>query len=72
MLTISEPISRESQDKRATTEKPENPPEYSDENSPREKNDEPYIPTGTRATKRFGTIIKTNRDFGVPIEAMES
>ena len=51
MLTISKPVPREIQDKPAATENPENPPESSDENSLREKNDEPYIPTGTRATK---------------------
>ena len=33
--TISKPIPRESQDKPAATENPENPPESSDENSPR-------------------------------------
>ena len=60
MLTISKPVPRESQDKPAATENPENPPESSDENSSREKNEEPYIPTATTATERH---LMSDQDY---------
>ena len=59
-VLTTRPVPRGSQDKPAATENPENPPESSDENSPREKNDEPYIPIGTRTTERH---LMSNQDY---------